>query len=299
MASIISYQTCPCCGSKNISAVLSVKDYTVSQVTFQVFECADCTLRFTQDIADEANIGKYYQSENYISHSDTHEGIINKLYHYVRSITLRNKYKIVCTQTKKTTGSLMDIGAGTGAFANFMKTAKWTVTGLEPDITARTVAYNKFQLELKSPAELFNLPENSFDAITMWHVLEHVHNLDGYMNAFGKLLKQEGKLFIAVPNYTSYDASVYKEYWAAYDVPRHLYHFSPTSIKLLANKHNLNVIAIKPMWYDSFYISMISEQYKNRKGNLISAFFVGLISNIKTLANPQKCSSLIYIMSKK
>ena len=267
MASIISYQTCPCCGSKNISAVLSVKDYTVSQVTFQVFECADCTLRFTQDIADEANIGKYYQSENYISHSDTHEGIINKLYHYVRSITLRNKYKIVCTQTKKTTGSLMDIGAGTGAFANFMKTAKWTVTGLEPDITARTVAYNKFQLELKSPAELFNLPENSFDAITMWHVLEHVHNLDGYMNAFGKLLKQEGKLFIAVPNYTSYDASVYKEYWAAYDVPRHLYHFSPTSIKLLANKHNLNVIAIKPMWYDSFYISMISEQYKNRKGN--------------------------------
>jgi len=299
MDSIVHYHTCPCCGGKNISAVLSVKDYTVSQDTFQVFECADCTVRFTQDISDEANIGKYYQSENYISHSDTNEGIINKLYHYVRSITLRNKYKIICTQTKKTTGSLLDIGAGTGAFANFMKSAKWTVTGLEPDNTARTVAYNKFQLELKSPPELFNFPENSFDAITLWHVLEHVHNLDGYMDIFGKLLKTGGKLFIAVPNYTSYDASFYKEYWAAYDVPRHLYHFSPTSIKLLANKHNLNVTAIKLMWYDSFYISMISEQYKNGKGNLFNAFFVGLISNFKTLSNPEKCSSLIYVMSKK
>ncbi len=299
MSSIINYQECPCCSSKNISAVLTVKDYTVSQEQYEVFECTDCSLRFTQHVADEESIGKYYQSENYISHSDTNKGIINKLYHYVRTITLKNKYKIVCTQSKKTIGNLLDIGAGTGAFANFMKTAKWTVTGLEPDNTARTVAYNKFQLELQPPADLFNLPNNSFDAITMWHVLEHVHNLDGYMNAFGKLLKQEGKLFIAVPNYTSYDAAVYKEYWAAYDVPRHLYHFSPKSIELLAARHNLNVTAIKPMWYDSFYISMISEQYKNEKGNLISAFFIGLISNIKTFINPRKCSSLIYVMSKK
>jgi len=299
MESIISYQACPCCGSEEIVAVLSVKDYTVSNETFEIVECTDCLVRFTQNIADEQHIGKYYQSENYISHSDTNKGIINKLYHYVRNITLKNKFKIVCYQTKRTTGNLLDIGAGTGAFAHFMQSAKWKVTGLEPDDTARKVAYNKFQLNLQSPEELFKLPENSFDAITMWHVLEHVHNLDGYLNAFGKLLKPEGKLFIAVPNYTSYDAYHYKEYWAAYDVPRHLYHFSPNSIELLAVKHGMAVTAIKPMWYDSFYISMISEQYKNGKGNLLKACIIGLISNIKTFINTDKCSSLIYIISKK
>jgi len=299
MDSVISYQACPCCGSKSISTVLSVKDYTVSNEYFKVLECAGCTLRFTQDVADEQHIGKYYQSEDYISHSDTDKGIINKLYHSVRNITLKNKYKIVCSQTRKTTGSLLDIGAGTGAFAHFMQTAKWNITALEPDDTARGVAYNKFQLTLQPPGELFNLPDNSFDAITMWHVLEHVHNLEGYLKAFVRVLKTDGKLFIAVPNYTSYDASHYQQYWAAYDVPRHLYHFSPKSIELLAVKYGLVVSAIKPMWYDSFYISMISEQYKNGKGNLVKAFFIGLMSNIKTLLNPSKCSSLIYIMSKK
>ena len=299
MDSIISYQACPCCGSKSIISVLSVKDYTVSNEFFKVLECKDCSVRFTQGIANEEHIGRYYQSENYISHSDTNKGIINKLYHYVRNITLKNKYKTVCTQTKKTVGNLLDIGAGTGAFAFFMQTAKWNVTGLEPDVTARNVAYNKFKLILQSPEELFNLPENNFDAITMWHVLEHVHNLDGYLKAFGKLLKSEGKLFIAVPNYMSYDAGHYKEYWAAYDVPRHLYHFSPKSIELLAANYGMTVTAIKPMWYDSFYISMISEQYKNGKGNLVKACIVGLISNIKTFIHTDKCSSLIYIISKK
>ncbi len=297
MDSIIHYQACPCCGSTNISTVLSAKDYTVSNETFTILECANCTLRFTQDVEDEQHIGKYYQSENYISHSDTKKGIINQLYHYVRGITLKNKFKIVCSNTKKTSGALLDIGAGTGAFANFMQHAKWTVTGLEPDDTARSVAYNKFKLELQPPSTLFNIPENQFDAITMWHVLEHVHNLNGYFEAFSKILKKNGKLFIAVPNYTSHDAANYQEHWAAYDVPRHLYHFSPKSIDLLAKKFGFSVTAIQPMWYDSFYISMISEQYKNGKGNLLKACIVGFISNLKTMIDSKKCSSIIYVMS--
>ena len=298
MSNPIHYPACPCCGSNNISPVLTAKDYTVTSEVFTIMECADCTLRFTQDIENEENIGRYYQSENYVSHSDTNKGLINKLYHYVRTITLKNKYRILCTFTKKTTGNLLDIGAGTGAFAHYMQQTGWKVTGLEPDKTARDVAFTKHQLSLDTPEKLFEFEEGTFDAITMWHVLEHVHNLDGYFNAFKKILTKEGKLFIAVPNYTSFDAQHYQEYWAAYDVPRHLYHFSPLSIEKLAKKYGFMVSAIKPMWYDSFYISMISEQYKTGKSNLIKACFVGLTSNWKTLLNPRNCSSIIYIIEK-
>ena len=147
-------------------------------------------------------------------------------------------------------------------------------------------------------AELFNLPAGSFNAITMWHVLEHVHQLHEYVSQLRQLLSEKGKIFIAVPNYTSYDAAHYKEHWAAYDVPRHLYHFSPQSMKALMNAHGLQVIKMKPMWFDSFYVSMLSEQYKNGKGNMISACWNGLVSNSKTLFNTEKCSSVIYIISK-
>ncbi len=298
MASIITYQQCPCCGSNNIKPQLVAKDYTVSNQSFDIWHCHNCTLRFTQNVPDEESIGGYYQSTNYVSHSDTQEGLINKLYHKVRKKTLIQKSELIIDACKTANGVLLDVGSGTGAFAQTMIEAGWKVTGLEPDDTARTVALNKFGLQLDDPKTLFDLTENTFDAITMWHVLEHVHNLHGYLEQYQKILKPEGKLVIAVPNYTSSDAPSYKEYWAAYDVPRHLYHFSPESMTKLAALKGFKIEAYNPMWYDSFYVSMLSEQYKNGKGNLPKAVINGLLSNLKASKDNKLCSSVIYVMAK-
>ncbi len=298
MASIITYQQCPCCGSTNIIEQLKAKDYTVSKTIFEIWHCNDCTLRFTQNVPDAASIGPYYQSTSYVSHSDTQEGLINKLYHKIRKITLQNKKELIIDATKIPAGTLLDVGAGTGAFANTMQEAGWKVTGLEPDATARQVAINKFGLKMDDPETLFSLPPDSLDVITMWHVLEHVHNLQGYLERYYSILKSTGKLIIAVPNYTSHDATHYAEHWAAYDVPRHLYHFSPVSMERLAELKGFKIEAYKPMWYDSFYVSMLSEQYKNGKGNLLKAVWNGLMSNLKAFNDPKLCSSVIYVLAK-
>ena len=253
---------------------------------------------FTQNVAEQHAIGRYYASENYISHSDTQAGLVNKLYHFIRKKTLHSKKNLIESVTEKTTGNILDIGCGTGAFLNTMKTGGWAITGLEPDETARAKATKLYGIEPQPSNSIFSLQHNSFDAITMWHVLEHVHQLHEYVAQLKNLLTDQGKIFIAVPNYTSYDAQYYGSYWAAYDVPRHLYHFSPTSMKTLVEHHGLRIKKIKPMWFDSFYVSMLSEKYKNGKGNLIIAFIIGLFSNFKALFNRAKCSSLIYIIEK-
>jgi len=299
MPELISYTHCPCCGSASIYPALSAKDYTVSNEMFEIWHCDDCTARFTQRVPNAATIGPYYQSANYVSHSDTAKGLINRLYHFVRNYTLNTKRKLVQDTTEKGRGTLLDVGAGTGAFANTMQVAGWTITALEPDDIARKNAANKYGLDLQSPDNLFQLDSSQFDAITMWHVLEHVHELHAYLEQFHKLLKHDGKLIIAVPNYTSYDAKRYGEYWAAYDVPRHLYHFSPKSMQLLGKAKGFELIDTRPMWFDSFYVSMLSEQYKNGSGNLPGALWSGMISNLKAWGNKKRCSSVIYIFSKK
>ena len=201
--------------------------------------------------------------------------------------------------TAKKKGNILDIGSGTGAFLHTMRLANWQITGLEPDETARQKALELYGVQLNSPENLYALPPNNFDAVTMWHVLEHVHDLHGYINQINNLLKRGGKIFIAVPNYTCYDEEIYKEYWAAYDVPRHLYHFSPGAMKELLELHGLSIEAVKPMWYDSFYVSLLSEKYKTGKPNPAKAFLNGILSNSKALINTKKCSSVIYIASKR
>ena len=294
---MIIYSACPCCNSESIAKALSAKDHTVSNGLFEIWHCNTCTARFTQNIPGKNEIEKYYKSEDYISHSDTKKGLINSLYHFVRKRTLQGKRKIVEKYTKLPAGNVLDIGAGTGAFLNTMDQSNWKVTGLEPDETARENAKKLYGLSLLPTEELFNLQPETFDAITLWHVLEHVHDLHEYMDQFKKLLKPNGCLFIAVPNYTCYDEKVYKEFWAAYDVPRHLYHFSPASVTQLLLQHGLQLKAIKPMWYDSFYVSMLSEKYKTGKNNFLNAAFNGYVSNWKALFNKERCSSLIYVVT--
>lgn len=298
MESIINYTQCPVCGSSQLSTVLSVKDHSVSSRIFPVAECSQCSFRFTQEIPDSDSIGPYYQSDDYISHTNTQKGLVNRLYHIVRNITLRNKRSLLSKATGLTTGRLLDIGAGTGAFASFMAQSGWQVTGLEPDAKARKIASEVNRIQLLPITDFMALPNEQFDAITLWHVLEHVHELAAYMNKLKSLLKPKGRLFIAVPNYTSYDASHYKEYWAAYDVPRHLYHFSPEAMKVLVQKNQLQLKSIHPMWYDSFYVSLLSEKYKTGKSNLVMGAFTGAVSNIKTFFDRERCSSIIYCISR-
>ena len=295
---MIHYSNCPICSSQNIAPQLTAKDYTVSQKEFAIWQCKNCTARFTQDVPEQNEIGVYYQSDNYISHSDIKKGFVNTLYHWVRKRTLDKKKQLLIDEVGITKGELLDIGCGTGAFLNTMKTAGWGITGLEPDNTARAKAATLYSIQPLSSEKIFELKPSAYHAITMWHVLEHVHELHAYIKQIATLLTPNGKIFIAVPNYTSNDAATYGADWAAYDVPRHLYHFSPASMQYLMAAYQLKITAIKPMWYDSFYVSMLSEKYKNVKGNIIKAFANGSISNAKALGNKTTCSSVIYVISK-
>lgn len=299
MDSIVHYTHCPVCGSASIKPLFSAKDYTVSGENFSIWECSDCTLRFTQDAPGLDAIGRYYKSEDYISHTNTSRGLINKLYQAVRKRTLKQKRQLVCKTTSKKQGSLLDVGSGTGSFVKEMKDHGWQVTGLEPDTDARKVAKEHFDCELQDSDELFSLASDSFDAITLWHVLEHVHELTGYINQLKFLLKSGGRLIVAVPNYTSIDAFKYKENWAAYDVPRHLYHFSPRSMQILMEKMGMQILEYKPMWFDSFYVSLLSSKYKHQTTRWVSALWTGIRSNLSALRNKGKCSSVIYIISLK
>lgn len=296
--SVIHYNSCPVCSSLEIHPVADVKDHSVSQQVFSVWECADCQLRFTQDIPDALAIMPYYKSDAYISHSDTSTGLVNSLYHRIRRITLQQKLKLLQAKTGKKTGRLLDIGAGTGAFAHTMLAAGWEVTGLEPDEGARAMALKNFRLSLRPSMEIYQLPTASFDAITLWHVLEHVHDLQGYVQRFAELLAPGGKLFLALPNYQSTDAKKYDTAWAAYDVPRHLYHFSPLSVETLLQRHQLKVQEMKAMWFDPFYISMLSEGYAHGKSNHAAAFLTGLRSDLAAVRSIRKASSIIYMAAK-
>ncbi|MGF7230297.1 class I SAM-dependent methyltransferase [Arachidicoccus sp.] len=298
MKNTILYTQCPACGSKDINEVLCAKDYTVSGEIFEVWHCAHCSLRFTQQVPDEQAMAPYYKSDAYISHSNTKKGIVNWLYHLVRKRTLRQKAELVKKYSGLERGALLDIGAGTGAFASVMQLENWQVTALEPDEDARRNAKRDFDIELQEGKDLFSLEHDSFDVVTMWHVLEHVHELHSYIVLFQKILKNKGTLFIAVPNYTSFDATYYEGFWAAYDVPRHLYHFSPASMKLLVAQYGFEVKKCLPMKFDSYYVSLLSEQYKNGNKNLLQSFLRGFQSNRKARKNAEKYSSVIYVIKK-
>ena len=286
---------CVCCGNSKCTPVLAAKDYTVSQQSFTINECSNCQFRFTENAPSIADIGKYYAAESYISHSNTNKGLINQLYHWVRSFTLGSKRRLIIGNSKLAQGDLLDVGAGTGFFVEEMINAGWRVTGLEPDVQARERAKERAGIQLESPEKLWNLAPASYDVITLWHVLEHVHDLSGYLQQFHLLLRPNGILIIAVPNYQSRDAAHYQAFWAAYDVPRHLYHFSPLSMNYLLNSHQFQTPRLQPMWFDAFYVSMLSEKYKTGKDHPIHGAFIGLLSNLKTLFNRNKASSLIYI----
>jgi len=296
---VIHFSECPFCKSRDIENIFSVKDYTVSNEDYAIIHCKSCGFRFTQDIPDRESIGKYYKAESYISHTDSHKGIINKLYHFARKIMLGKKYRLIKNFTGRTTGELLDIGAGTGYFDNYMNQKGFSITGIEADEDARKVAKESFNLEFKTIDFVYRLPEKQFDIITLWHVLEHVHDLDGYMKQISKTLKDDGTAVIALPNFTSFDGKHYKNRWAGYDVPRHLWHFSPDFFSMFADHYGFDIIKTKQLPLDGIYLSFLTEKSKQNKLWFIAGSFWGFISYLAGLFATKKGSSIIYFLKKK
>lgn len=287
-------ESCPLCKGEDFKDRFACVDYTVSKETFQVVECDSCGFVFTNPRPFEKDLGNYYKSDTYISHSDTSKGLVNKLYKAIRKITLNQKHSLVSPFIQA--GSLLDIGCGTGAFLNYCKQQGVSVNGIEPDSDARNFGINNYRIDVFPENKLHEFTNNSFSVITMWHVLEHVANLNERVSEINRLLTDKGRVFIAVPNHLSYDAQYYKDNWAAYDVPRHLNHFDHRSIKSLFEQHGLLLERILPMKFDSFYVSILSEEIKTGSRNFIRGIIRGFISNMK--ASKTTWSSQIYVLKK-
>jgi 2-polyprenyl-3-methyl-5-hydroxy-6-metoxy-1,4-benzoquinol methylase len=275
---------------------LNVKDHSVSGEEFQLIHNEELDLLETQPQPSEDKLGDYYESEDYISHTDAKRNLFEKVYHFIKSIALKRKLNLINSfgsEQKK----LLDVGCGTGDFLKVAKDNQWTVSGIEPNNSAREIANTKSNNSVFGIDHLLKFESNSFDVITLWHVLEHLPKLESHIAIFESLLKPNGRLVIAVPNYKSYDASHYKNFWAAFDAPRHLWHFSQTSISRLVRTKNMDVIKTAPMIFDAYYVSLLSEKYKNGSMNPFKAFWIGWKSNRKAKQSGEY-SSMIYIIKK-
>jgi 2-polyprenyl-3-methyl-5-hydroxy-6-metoxy-1,4-benzoquinol methylase len=273
---------------------LTVKDHSVSKETFELYYDETLDMLITSPQPDENDLGKYYESEDYISHTDNKRSLFEKAYHVVKNIALKNKLNLINSQNPQK-GKILDIGAGTGDFLMTAKENGWETVGVEPSDKAKSIAIKKGISFVEKNSDLEN---NSFDVITMWHVLEHVPNLEFQIQELKRLLKPTGTLIVAVPNFKSFDANHYKEFWAAYDVPIHFWHFSKKAIQSLFEKVDMRLEKILPMKFDSFYVSLLSEKYKTGKMNYVSAFFIGLRSNLKAKRSLEY-SSHIYVLKNK
>lgn len=272
---------------------LEVKDFLVSNEKFELWHNKEYDLLKTIPVPSSEELNRYYESEEYISHSDKSNGLVSFLYQTVKRCSLKRKLKIL-ENLKKKNKTLLDIGSGTGEFLLTAKNNGWETVGIEPIKKAREIAIEK---NLKIFSDLNEVKNQKFDVITLWHVLEHIPNLDETIVTLSKLLTNKGTLIIAVPNFKSYDATIYSEFWAAYDVPRHIWHFSSTAIKkLFAPKFNFQKQL--PLIFDSFYVSLLSEKYKTKKSFSLRAFWIGIKSNWKAQKTGEY-SSLIYILEKK
>ncbi len=287
---------CPACGNTEWRISGQTKDYSITGEWFELKECIQCHLKATYPQPTKVHLGRYYASKDYISHSDTRSGLTNKLFHKARSFMMKKKYDWVIEAVNRKTGKLLDVGAGTGHFAKYMQYQGWEVVALEPDETARKVGVEKLGVDIQPLEALATFDMKSFDVITLWHVLEHVHDITGYINHFRALLKTDGVLIVAVPNHTSPDAKQYGVQWAAYDVPRHLWHFSPESMKRLLTSHGFTLINKISMPLDAFYVSLLSEKYRgNYFFGPVAAFFSGLRTFISGKRDVDRASSIIYI----
>ncbi len=269
---------------------LNVKDYSVSGETFELLHDDELDMLITHPQPSLEKLPSYYESADYISHTDGKKSLFEKMYQFVKGIALKNKLKLINSESQK--GTILDIGAGVGDFLVTAKNDGWNIIGIEPSEKAKAIAINK---GVSFVSDLSEIENQSLDVITMWHVFEHVPNLEHQMSELKRLIKPNGTIIIAVPNFNSFDANYYGKYWAAFDVPIHLWHFSKTAIQKLFSKHDLELVKVLPMKFDSFYVSLLSEKYKTGKMNYLKAFFIGWKSNRYGSKNSEY-SSHIYVL---
>ncbi len=269
------------------------RDYVVSGEPFQLLHDKELEMLITSPQPSPSELELFYESENYISHTDRRQKLYEKIYSLVRCCTLRRKIKLVNKLAE--TGKLLDVGCGTGHFLKTAQKRGWKVTGIEPNEKARAIANEKTNNAVFDLQDLETLPEHSFDVITLWHALEHLPELEENIQQFKNLLKPKGTLIVAVPNFKSFDARYYQQFWAAYDVPRHLWHFSKKAIQKIFAEYKMKVTQILPMKFDSYYVSLLSEKYKTGKTKFLKAFYIGLQSNLKAKRSGAY-SSLTYIL---
>jgi ubiquinone/menaquinone biosynthesis C-methylase UbiE len=295
---MVHHHVCPLCSSEKIGLHFKCNDHFISKKDFTIYKCPECGFLFTQDYPDEAEIGFFYESEEYISHSDTSEGFSNKLYQIARNIMVGRKKILIEKITGLKKGKILDIGSGTGYYAGTMKKEGWHVTGIEINEKARNFSITNFGLDVDPPDKIAVYESNSFDCITMWHVLEHFHEPFKYISEINRLLKPGAVCVVALPNSSSYDAKYYKQFWAAWDVPRHLWHFEPSTFRIFSEKSGFTLENLKILPLDVFYISLLSERYKGSSLAFLKAMLKASIFVIRSGFNRNRSSSVIYVLRK-
>ncbi|MBE0662503.1 MAG: class I SAM-dependent methyltransferase [Bacteroidales bacterium] len=290
-------QRCFICNGTEFHKFLRLNDYFLSQEVFELCKCLTCGLLYTLPQPDPESIIKYYNSNEYTSHNTAQRSLKNLLYLQARKIALGRKMQMI--KEHQEIGQILDIGAGTAEFLNYCRKQKWNITGVEPNAKGREIAFERHGIILQHEVDLSILEKGSMDVITMWHVLEHIADPLSQLELNYQLLNNKnGMLVLALPNYESWDAKKYGKFWAAYDVPRHLYHFTKESVKLLAEKSGFRIVEIHPMKFDSFYICLLSEKYKHGKMNYVKAFANGIRSNSLAKKDSFGYSSLVYLLKK-
>lgn len=288
---MITLKECPICSSKTVEPFLDSRDHFLSKEPFSIVRCSSCGFRFTNPRPDNEELSEYYKSEEYISHSNTNKGLSARLYKLVRNFTLGLKERLITRYVSR--GTILDYGCGTGHFLSYCKSKGWHTTGFEPDSGASDLARNQGITVYSKESDLIN-SEAKYNVISLWHVLEHLAELKETIQYLKGKLKPKGILVIAVPNPESFDAKYYGSFWAAYDLPRHLYHFSSKDMERLFSDLGFEMVNKRGMYFDSVYVSLLSEKYKRGKQSLLLAPIIGLCSNLMALFS-QEYSSNIYI----
>ncbi len=294
---MIYLKQCPVCNNKKFKNWMICTDHSVSNERFNIVSCETCGFLLTNPKPKGNDINKYYQSDNYISHTNKKKGLLSWLYQIIRKKTISSKIKLL--KKFKTNGVHLDVGCGTGEFLYACKKNNYKTIGVEPSKLASKKAVKNYNLKISNDVTLASLEDRSIDSVSMWHVLEHIEDINSFIIQLNRILKNNGIVLIAVPNTDSWDCRHYGKYWAAWDVPIHFWHFSKKTITALLEKHGFEIIQKKPMWYDAFYISILSEEYKNGKKNYFISFLIGMTSNIFAIFNKNNTSSTTYVVKKK